>query len=50
MRIKELSENVFMKSLIFQIPPKNLIDFCPGRFYRLGTSATLFLSNVNKGA
>ena len=29
---------------------KNLIDFCPGRFYRLGTSATLFLSNVNKGA
>ena len=20
-----------------KIPPKNLIDFCPGRFYRLGT-------------
>ena len=29
---------------------KNFIDFFPGIFFRLGTSATLFLNNANKGA
>ena len=32
-----MSECILWNHRFSKIPPKNLIDFCPGRFYRLGT-------------
>ena len=38
-----ISECPFDAKIFSKIPPKNLIDFCPGRFYTLGTCDLFWL-------
>ena len=48
-----ISKGQIMSECIYEIidfpkyvPPKNLIDFCPGRFYRLGTCDLFWLFSI----